>query len=100
MGEIVSESLYLNLILLGFSNTNFGLAGVVLNVLPLLNPSNLRSASFVVVDLALAELLLFKLGMASGDLDALKIIECIAWSLVTTQFKFVGFKDTSLRVFS
>jgi hypothetical protein len=97
---------------LGFSNTNFGLFSVVLEldwpeVRLLLKASIIPAVVFaplarkrvrygVVEDTCHC----LRDGYASGDLDALKMVECIAWSLVTTQFKFVGFRDTTLRVFS
>lgn len=90
---------------MGFSNTNFGLFSVVLEldwpeVRLLLKASIIPAVVFdrygVVEDTCHS----LRDGYASGDLDALKMVECIAWSLVTTQFKFVGFRDTTLRVFS
>jgi len=87
---------------LGFSNTNFGLFSVVLEldwpeVRLLLKASIIPAFRYGVVEDTCHSL---RDGYASGDLDALKMVECIAWSLVTTQFKFVGFRDTTLRVFS
>jgi hypothetical protein len=94
---------------LGFSNTNFGLFSVVLeldwpevrlllkaSIIPAVVFAPLRVRYGVVEDICHS----LRDGYASGDLDALKMVECIAWSLVTTQFKFVGFRDTTLRVFS